>query len=307
MLYAMMPNNIHKASDYLKVAQDYDAVCHVFDEVHHISMTGVLIAPDIVITCAHGIQAGGRYRLFFQTPTQKITATSSAVLIDERYKASSKFDIAFLRLNTPIDSIVPAKLAPQLSLSLPLTVVTAEGKLKRGFYLYEIDKFGDADSLKEERSCLFSSLFFHPDGHLPEDATDEMRIRTKEALSHWHQHGKGPYALTMRGTSGGPVFVKQNGQDYLFGMVTSFATLDRGLDPEPSLKQASSWYQTLFTSFYLQTKDHDPLKACYKQDEEIQNLIQKTQQLPVQTNIFKVFYEKYIRPFCARSCISSKT
>lgn len=306
IIQAMMPDNIHTSADYLNVAKDYDAVCHVYDEINHISMTGVLIAPEVVVTCAHGIHSGGRYRLLFKTSTQKITALSSTSLKDGRYKTSAKFDIAFLRLNEPITSIRPAKLMPNLQITLPLTVITFEGRIKRGFYLYEMDKFGDADSLYEERSCLFSSIFFHSDGHLPEQATDEMRIRTKEALAHWSQHGKGPYALTMKGTSGGPVFVSYQGQNVLFGMVTSFATLDRALDPEPSFKQASSWYQTIFNSFYLQTKNHDPLKAWYKQDEEIGNLIKKTQTLPLKENIFKVFYEKYIRPIFTRPVISSK-
>lgn len=291
---AMMSPQKHSLEEYIAIGKDYPSVCLIEDEINHISLTGVLIAPDIVLTCAHGIRKNGIYRLTF---SRQQTATSAVALIDPRYlKQGSKFDLALLRLDQPI-AIHPSKMCEHLQISLPLITVVFQQGLKRGFYFYELDKFSDASSLEEERHLQLSSIFFNPYGDIPSTATDEMRLRTQEAVSNWKRYGQGPYALALPGSSGSPVFVHYEGRPILLGIITSFSTLDGKVYTPLYAQEAFGWYQTIFIPLYVQTESYNVLSAWYKKDEELDKLIKKIRLIPQPNNPFRTFYERYLRPF----------
>jgi hypothetical protein len=305
LVFGMMSDQRHSFVDYVELGQSFECACFVLDQSNSVAMSGVLIASDIVVTCAHGIKKNGRYILHFYKKNKKIVVTSSTALVDERYKTlGSKFDIAILRLDKPIKNIKPALIMSSIQLKIPLTVATCANDKKRGFYLYELDKYGDASSLFEERALHLSALFFNTSPDF-KPSTDEMRIRNQEAIENWTKNGKGPYALALGGTSGAPVFVSYKGKKVLVGVVTSYSTLDKKLEEPSKPLEAMGQYQTIFIPFYLQTKDYDLSKAEFKIDKDFLDLIERCPKAPKE-NFFTRFYENYIYPLFSRYRSTSK-
>ena len=134
--YAMAPDGVHNREDYVELsfeASEFDAACAVVDSKAGITMTGVLVAPDIVVTAAHGIEAILRklkprhteygisvipitsITVCFKGKNQTIVAKVSKVLLDNRYfedanMREGKFDFAFLKLTEPVNGVSPAAL-----------------------------------------------------------------------------------------------------------------------------------------------------------------------------------------------------
>ena len=251
---AMMADGIHSQKDYVNFAKErssFDSACSVHDKNTLIAQTGVLIAPNVVATAAHGIAAIlVKNHLTVDSPTTLVpvdgvtvtfdtgrgceTYQAESVLIDSRYLdnilgVEAKYDIAFIKLKNPVWDIEPAKIfsVAEVPAGSPLYVVTFGNAdlrgaypLKRAFMLYEMDTYFsspfDEEALALRRSVLLSSLFFKADENLkkPTLNSDEETIRTYEATQNWLKQGKKPYALALPGTSGAPVFVTlmQNGK-----------------------------------------------------------------------------------------------
>ncbi|NBT85259.1 MAG: serine protease [Alphaproteobacteria bacterium] len=244
---AMVSDGTHNQQAYINLAKErssFESTCSVHDNKTLISQTGVLIAPNVVATAAHGIAsilASKDSTLKSPTtivPVNDLNVTfdtngwcsvyhAESVLIDSRYLnnlpgVEAKYDIAFIKLKEDVRGIQPAKIFPnaEVPLNSPLYVVTfgsadlsKNSLLKRAFKLYETDTYFshpfDEEALALNRSVLVSSLFFKPDESLkkPSLSSDEIAIRTYEATQNWLKDGKGPYALALPGTSGAPVFI----------------------------------------------------------------------------------------------------
>ena len=243
----MVSDGTHNQQAYINLAKErssFESTCSVHDNKTLISQTGVLIAPNVVATAAHGIAsilASKDSTLKSPTtivPVNDLNVTfdtngwcsvyhAESVLIDSRYLnnlpgVEAKYDIAFIKLKEDVRGIQPAKIFPnaEVPLNSPLYVVTfgsadlsKNSLLKRAFKLYETDTYFshpfDEEALALNRSVLVSSLFFKPDESLkkPSLSSDEIAIRTYEATQNWLKDGKGPYALALPGTSGAPVFI----------------------------------------------------------------------------------------------------
>lgn len=328
----MVSDGIHSQQDYINLAKEksaFESACSVHDAKTHISQTGVLIAPNVVATAAHGIASilskspSSVKSSTTIVPVENLTITfdsngwcsvyqAESVLIDSRYLnnlpgVEAKYDIAFIKLKKDVRGIEPAKMftSAEVPLNSPLYVVTfgnadlpRNSLIKRAFRLFEMDSYFshpfDEEALALNRSVLVSSLFFKPDLNLkkPSLSSDELTIRTYEATQNWLNSGKEPYALALPGTSGAPVFITLtlNGkkQDYLFGIVTSFAHLSgRHQAPKgtPEYRyildnrgKVFGEYQTIFALFY--EEDHLYSKAnskSYRKDKFLSSLFLKIQ------------------------------
>jgi hypothetical protein len=235
-----------------------------------------------------------------------------SVIVDTRYTETSglqaKYDIALIKLKYPIFHIRPAQIFKAQAIPAPalMTVVSFgmadmmwQSTLKRAFRLYECDNYQipyDDEGLAANRSVLKSSLFFKPNESLskPSITADEETIRVYEATRNWLKDRKKPYALALPGTSGAPVFIRLvvNGipQEYLFGIVTSFAHLS-GVFQAPKGQpehefilrnpdQVFNHYQTIFALFYRE--DNNPLtfdreNPVYRLDPTFITLFQRIQ------------------------------
>jgi hypothetical protein len=328
----MVSDGIHSQQDYINLAAErtsFESACSVYDGKTSISQTGVLIAPNVVATAAHGIASilskteskfssattivpVNDITVTFDTNGRYQTYQAESVLIDSRYLnnlpgVEAKYDIAFIKLKQNVHGIRPAKIfsSAEVSLNSPLYVVTfgnadlpRNSFFKRAFSLYEMDTYFshpfDEEALSLNRSVLISSLFFKPDEHLKKPAlnSDEITIRTYEATQNWLREGKKPYGLALPGTSGAPVFVTLtvNGkkEDYLFGMVTSFAHLS-GHHQAPkgqseyqyilsNTEKAFGAYQTIFALFYEEDNLFSNAHTKrYRKDKFLSELLSKIQ------------------------------
>ncbi|MBY0281102.1 MAG: S1 family peptidase [Alphaproteobacteria bacterium] len=329
---AMVSDGAHGEQSYIKLAKEkssFESACSVHDSKTSISQTGVLIAPNVVATAAHGIASIlAKTNSTLKSPTtivpvSDLTVTfdtngwcsvyqAESVLIDSRYLnnlpgVEAKYDIAFIKLKEDVRGIEPAKVFTnaEVPLNSPLHVVTfgnadlsKNSLLKRAFKLYEMDAYFshpfDEEALALNRSVLVSSLFFKPDEALkkPSLSSDEVTIRTYEATQNWLKDGKGPYALALPGTSGAPVFVTLmvNGrkQDYLFGIITSFAHLS-GRHQAPkgqpeyqyileNREKVFGQYQTIFALFYEEDNLYSKANSKrYRRDKYLSSLLLKIQ------------------------------
>jgi hypothetical protein len=302
--FALCPSPLHTPENYVSFAEErpsFDSACAIIDEKTGISQTGVLITPSIIATAAHGIVGMlgtvavdtdettivpvHSVCVYFINKGVKYCAQVQAVMVDSRYLSNTwggqaKYDMAFLKLETPVNHIQPASLFSdaQISGDLPLYVATFgngdrphKPLQKRAFSLCELDAYYanalDGDALALSRSILLSSLFFSPTQSLkdPGPQGDELAQRTYDANKNWIKNGKKPYALALPGTSGAPVYVTlvKNGEpkDYLLGIITSFSHLSGQLQAPygqtehayilnaPREKITGS-YQTILALFY---------------------------------------------------------
>ena len=305
---AMLSDGVHQQRDYQNLAGEnvaFDAACQIVDQKALISQTGVLIAPNLVATAAHGVVEMIQKRQLVlgnnPLPVDQVQVTFiqngqvfavdvDCVLVDARYTENSglqaKHDIALVKLKCPVYHIQPAKIFDKKTIPTQalLTVVSfgmadqpRQPTIKRAFRLYERDTYHlgglDDEGLASKRSLLQSSLFFKPNEKLtqPSEQADEETIRVFDATQNWLKDGKKPYALALPGTSGAAVFVRVevNGktEDYLFGIVTSFAHLSgRFQAPKGEAEhdyilshpqKAFNNYQTIFALFYQE--DTNPL------------------------------------------------
>ncbi len=330
---AMVSDGIHSNKDYVNLAREHSAfesACSIYDSRTNISQSGVLIAPNIVATAAHGIASilnktdslssattlvsVNGVRVTFDVNGYHPSYEVESVLIDSRYLNNilgieAKYDIALVKLKENVKEISPAKTfnSAEIPSNSPLYVVTF-GNIdqsdryfsKRAFMLFEMDSFFsspfDDEVLELNRSVLISSLFFKPDETLkkPTINADEITSRTYEATQNWIAQGRKPYGLALPGTSGAPVFVTLtiNGkkEDFLFGLVTSFAHLS-GKFRAPKGQAEHKYilentdkvfgqYQTIFALFYQE--DSLPLNPrantkMYKRDRAFSSLLTQLQ------------------------------
>ncbi len=204
----MAPDGVHSHDDYVDLSyesSDFDAACAVMDTSKNVSMTGVLVAPDVVLTAAHGIEAIFRdlpqhveqgfadievknMVVSFRRKDIITTVPVRRIFVDKRYfegndyaSREGKFDFAFLTLAAPLDTITPVRIFRKESVSddALMTVVTygvidlkgaIDVPVRRAFRLYERDTyFGnpkDPDVLNKTRFLQESSIYFKPTDRL---------------------------------------------------------------------------------------------------------------------------------------------
>jgi hypothetical protein len=262
---AMLSDGIHQSEDYVEFAQTQEAFkasCYVYDHRQHTLQTGVLIAPDIVMTAAHGFEddhgPDGKLRLGGVIVGFGDTLSHDS---EHNYKVRSlrthpryyrthfplqaKYDMAFLRLSKPVKGVKPVPLFEEKVLEqIPALHVATFGAAdlprgtppqRRAFVLPEADVFSisgkDPEALYDFKTVMMGSIFFAPKDSLKSVARHaaEKELRTYIANQQWHQLNKPPYALALPGSSGAPVFITliENGvpKTYVFGIIQSFSHL----------------------------------------------------------------------------------
>jgi len=264
-IQAMLSDGIHLSEDYVKFAQTQEAFkasCYVYDHRQHTLQTGVLIAPDIVMTAAHGFEddhgPDGKLRLdgvivgFGDTLSHDSEHNYKirSLRTHPRYfrtdfPLQAKYDMAFLKLSKPVKGVKPVPLFEEKVLEqIPALYVATFGAAdlprgtppqRRAFVLPEADVFSisgrDPEALYDFKTVMMGSIFFEPTDNLkPVKAhAPEKELRTYIANLQWHQLNKPPYALTLPGSSGAPVFITltENGapKTYVFGLIQSFSHL----------------------------------------------------------------------------------
>jgi hypothetical protein len=265
--FAMVADGVHKDADYIaqaKINAAFESACSVHDDLSHTMQTGILIAPDVVATAAHGVAHMVKARGIANMDESKAAPVKgvfialqnggrvgcSHVIIDHRYLdnaagVEAKYDIAFLKLERPLTgytlpvlhkTVVVDKTKPAYVVTLGNMDAPYLNGVARAFTLHEFDFFHsnpyDNDTLDEKRSVLVSSLFFAPaDQPLQTSPMDsEEKQRQADALQHWLRAGKLAYGLALPGTSGSAVFMhlKDSPTLALVGIVTSYARLGGG-------------------------------------------------------------------------------
>lgn len=262
---AMLSDGIHESSEYIQFAETQEAFkasCYIYDHHQHTLQSGVLIAPDIVMTAAHGFEddhgPDGKLRLGGVIVGFGDTLSHGSV---HNYKVHSlrthpryfrtpfplqaKYDMAFLRLSEPVRGIKPVPLFEEKVFEdIPALYVATFGAAdlprgtpppRRAFVFPEADIFSisgkDPESLYDFKTVMMGSIFFEPKDDLkPVKAHAlEKELRTYNANQQWHKMNKPPYALTLPGSSGAPVFISviENGvnKTYVFGLIQSFSHL----------------------------------------------------------------------------------
>lgn len=257
--HAMLSDGVHIRDDYVKFAKTqeaFKATCYVYDHFRHILQTGVLIAPDIVMTAAHGL--GGRINLkdiivgFEDTISHESLQNYKVKAIrthpryyHTEYPMQAKYDMAFLKLKTPVKGIQPIPLFEERILEQipPLYVATfgnadlppgTEAR-RRAFVFPESDIFSimgrDPEALYDYKTVMMGAIFFEPKKNMkPVEAhASERALRTYKANQQWQTLNYPPYALTLPGSSGAPVFInlpeKGRTKTYVFGLIQSLSHL----------------------------------------------------------------------------------
>jgi hypothetical protein len=262
---AMLSDGIHREEDYVKFVETQEAFmasCSVYDHHRKILQTGVLIAPDIVMTAAHGFEGAygkdGRPHLggvivgFGSTISHESPQNYKAKALrthpkyySTAFPMQAKYDIAFLKLTTPVIGVKPVPLFEEKILEIipPLYVATfgpadiphGNPVERRAFVLPESDVFSivgrDPEALYDFKTVLMGSIFFEPNDHLKPVKPHgmEKELRTYLANKQWQKINKPPYALGLPGSSGAPVFINliEDGvtKTYVFGIIQSFSHL----------------------------------------------------------------------------------
>lgn len=207
------------------------ATCHLVNKAKGSNLTGVLIAPDLVATAAHGVTENATFGIYF---SNGVSCKSTKVIIPRIFSENrSKYDLAFIKLKTPVQNITPLSFKNEIILekNKPLLVNTLiptwYQKKPRSFFLYERDILEDRDDLQKHRSLLMGSIFFNPDGQSRPSLNDgESKLRSYKAYKNWMENGEGAYALGLPGSSGSPVMINENGDYFLFGLITAYSFLN---------------------------------------------------------------------------------
>jgi len=255
----MLSDGIHQAQDYIKFAETqkaFKASCYIYDHHRHILQTGVLIAPDIVMTAAHGFEGAVHFPGIIVGFGNEVSHESvdnykvKALRMHPGYRQEyeplrAKYDIVFLHLAKTVRGIEPVPLFEQKVFEEipPLYVATfgsadiAPGApvYRRAFALPEADIFpitgDDPEVLYDKKTVMMGAVFFKPKEILKSVAAtaSEKKQRTYIANKRWHEIGKPPYALALPGSSGAPVFIQvfESGRPktYVFGIIQSFSHL----------------------------------------------------------------------------------
>jgi hypothetical protein len=255
--HAMLSDGIHPPKDYVKFVETqkaFKASCFIYDDENHTLQTGVLIAPDIVMTAAHGFEGkidlksitigfGETVSLEGKDNYQVIAYRTHPRYHQSDYPAKSKYDIIFFKLAKPVKGIDPVPLFEEKILDdIPPLFTATFGSAdipyggtihRRAFVLPETEIFSlmgrDPEALYDHKTVMMGSIFFEPlnvikpvKRHGP-----EKELRTYYANKRWHEMGEPPYALALAGSSGAPVFInlEENGaiKTYVFGMIQSFS------------------------------------------------------------------------------------
>lgn len=262
---AMLSDGIHLPKDYIQFAESqeaFKAACFVYDHHRHILQTGVLISPDIVMTAAHGFEgihdSEGHLHLkgvivgFGNTVTHQSPQNYRVKALRTHphyyrteFPLQAKYDIVFLKLEKPVEGIQPVPLFEEKILNnMPPLYVATFGSAdlplgasvqRRAFCLPEADDFAisgkDPETFHNFKTVMMGAIFFDPKNDLipPKAHAPEIKLRTYAANKRWNQLKKPPYALTLPGSSGAPVFMTlmENGSSktYVFGIIQSFSHL----------------------------------------------------------------------------------
>ena len=256
---AMLSDGIHLPQAYVEFANTqkaFQASCFVYDHRRHVLQTGVLIAPDIIMTAAHGFDGDVHLPSLIIGFGEKISREGNqnyAVRAIRRHPSyrrepfplQAKYDMAFIKLTRPVKGIEPVPLfeeevfeeIPALSVATFGSADIAAGVpvYRRAFVLPEADIFSvssdDPETLHSERTVMMGSVFFKPADNLKpvKPHAPEQEVRTYKANRQWLRLGKPPFALTLPGSSGAPVFMQviKNGiaKTYVFGIIQSFSHL----------------------------------------------------------------------------------
>lgn len=239
--------------------------------------------------------------------------------VDQRYlfeedKAEfGKYDIAFLRLEYPVLDRPSIPLEENLDVPQdPTFIVISHGTsdlssffdfltfwkpgltfLKRAFSLVEWTPFVSPKTSNEDvkfiRTLLYSSIFFDArKTYRPYDVdADPIHQRTMDAVLNWKKNDQPPFALSLPGTSGSPVFLKTKGKLNLIGLVVAYAPVNgQFLAPKGTSeldrilrnpKNAIGQYQTVLALFYKQNTLQNssfPKGKYFVMDENVQRIIQ---------------------------------
>lgn len=285
-IFGIMYDGIHTKDEYLSIAKSHpyrSSVCKVI--LNNSERTGILISNNIVLTAAHGLKVGDSVSVIFENHK----TTAKVVKIDDQFLEringeNAKYDKAIIKLeqvilNAKIPKILKSIKLPQRIMLTVLTYgnydrnnlflslgIDDNNKELRGFHLFEIDDYYasslDRDTLEDYRSQLLSSIFFN---------RNNDNDREIEAVSNWHYFGKKPYGLALPGTSGAPVFIDVNGEEYLFGIVTSYGSSgDYIITKDISFNDAIGKTHTIFIPIYKKNVEGlykiDPFVEKYFED-----------------------------------------
>lgn len=257
--YAMLSDGIHQSKDYVKFVESqkaFNSSCFIYDTHRHILQTGVLIAPDIVMTAAHGFEGSLHLKSIIVGfgETVGLDSKHNYGVVSFRthpryfhtdYPAKEKYDMLFFKLDKPVKGIEPVPLFEEEILEEipPLYVATfgsadipyGDQVRRRAFALPESEIFSlmgrDPEGLYENKTVMMGSIFFEPLNEIKpvKQHGPEKELRTYYANMKWREMNKPPYALALAGSSGAPVFInlQKNGvmKTYVFGIIQSFSHL----------------------------------------------------------------------------------
>lgn len=170
--------------------------------------TGVLVAPDIIMTNSHVVNSGrvadptGSISKYDQSVVKGMTfdngyergARSAPVGIKEVIMSNQDHDVAFIRLERPIEGVKPLKLETKKVVDAPAYVIGHPSGEYKQFSYYQAGKKADGTTVMENtRVSSFDDVKPNP------DAKDDPYYDRKYKNAVMHN------ADTLPGSSGSPL------------------------------------------------------------------------------------------------------
>jgi hypothetical protein len=264
---------------------------------------GVLIAPNVVMTVAHGVMEGHtcarahHLTIKARGPSQSYKVSVQSIWVHPSYAQTmdgeqSAFDVAFLMLKEPL--LIPyTPLAEEGNCAKESLFISAQWdvSLQNGyaFAFLEMDRFyRDDDTFAPERRFSFSSLFFNENMmRRPSYDAIEPEARGWDARRRWIEEGRPPFALCLPGSSGSPLFVKQKGRYVVIGLVSAFA---------PAATETFKTYQGQKEAYYILNQEKKTIVNRYQTVFCFPYLVQQPMLSPL-GNSWKFVWDPDIKKF----------
>jgi secreted trypsin-like serine protease len=237
------------------------------------SCTGTLIAEDIVLTAAHCVDGASRVAVVFGNRSEVLGVEAVAVLPHEDYKGESvafgSNDLALLQLKQPAPAgyhpIELLKTSDEITDKTPLHFYGFGAKKVESVEMEDPGSNPNLDQLlqvgmarcNEDRTSCQEFSFVLSD-ELLRGVTHRTESLEKDFITNYEDYKFD----SCIGDSGGPVFVKNKGQYYLYGVIRGGGgeTPCQGFSIHIDVTKYADWISSSMEKLKKAPENQEPLK-----------------------------------------------